>query len=356
MNNSFEKCLPIITRIFILGFILLGVYFISTSLIFYVLPFILSWIIASILEPAINFFNEVLKLSRNLSTLIILFFFVLFISLILSLIGGIIIVQLTTLSMELSQYPKRLYLQSSEIVKKMEHLYIGLPPDIAQSIINALNGSFQNLTSIVGKFISSLLSFVSAIPSFFTFLVVTILSTFFMARDKKKIKAFMIAQLPTNALLKSQIVKENLLFALMGYMKSQLILMLLTFVESSIGLMAIGMNYSLLIAFFASIIDALPILGTGCVYIPLIVWNVLMKSYKDAFSLTLLYIIIIFIRQLLEPKILGSQIGVYPLATLMSMYIGLKLFGILGLILGPISLIFFITLEKVELFPKWKNK
>jgi sporulation integral membrane protein YtvI len=258
--------------------------------------------------------------------------------------------------MELSQYPKRLYLQSSEIVKKMEHLYIGLPPDIAQSIINALNGSFQNLTSIVGKFISSLLSFVSAIPSFFTFLVVTILSTFFMARDKKKIKAFMIAQLPTNALLKSQIVKENLLFALMGYMKSQLILMLLTFVESSIGLMAIGMNYSLLIAFFASIIDALPILGTGCVYIPLIVWNVLMKSYKDAFSLTLLYIIIIFIRQLLEPKILGSQIGVYPLATLMSMYIGLKLFGILGLILGPISLIFFITLEKVELFPKWKNK
>ncbi|MCT4606023.1 MAG: sporulation integral membrane protein YtvI [Marinisporobacter sp.] len=352
MNNSFEKYLPILARIFILCFILLGVYFISTTLIFYILPFILSWIIASILEPAINFLNEVLKLSRNISTFIIIFFFVLFIGLILSLIGGIIIVQLTTLSIELSQYPKKLYLHSSELVKKVEHLYIGLPPDLAQSIINAVNGLFQNLTSILGKFISSLLSFISAIPSFFTFLIVTILSTFFMARDKKKIKAFIIAQLPTNALSKSQMVKENLLFALMGYMKSQLILMCITFIESAIGLIAIGMDYSLLIAFFASIIDALPIVGTGCVYVPLIIGNLLMKSYKTAFSLTLLYIIIIFIRQLLEPKILGSQIGVYPLATLISMYIGLKLFGILGLILGPISLIFFITLEKVELFPK----
>ncbi|QZY56144.1 sporulation integral membrane protein YtvI [Crassaminicella profunda] len=356
MNNSFEKYLPIVTRILILCFIVLGLYFISTTLIFYVLPFILSWIMATILEPPIHFLSRVLKLSRNLSTLLIVSFFVLFIGLVMALIGGIIIVQLTNLSMELSQYPKKLYLHSSDLVRKMEHLYIGLPPDIAQSMINGINGVFQSLTSLIGKFISSLLSFISAIPSFFTFLMVTILSTFFMARDKHKIKKFIKAQLPTNALSKSILLKDNLIFALMGYIKAQLILMLITFVESTIGLTAIGIDYSLLIAFFASIIDALPILGTGCVYVPLILWKLLMKSYKDAFSLTLLYGIIILIRQLLEPKILGSQIGLYPLATLMSMYIGLKLFGILGLILGPISLIFFITLQKVELFPKWKNK
>ncbi|QXM06402.1 sporulation integral membrane protein YtvI [Crassaminicella indica] len=355
MNHPFEKYLPIITRIFIIAFIVLSIYFISTTLIFYVLPFILSWIIATILEPIIHFLNKVLKLSRSTCTLITICFFVIFIGFIIALIGGMIIIQLTNLSLELSQYPKKLYLHSSDLVKKMQALYIQLPPDLAASISNAINSIFQNLTSFVGKFIASLLTFISAIPSFFTFLLVTILSTFFMARDKNKIKKFIKTQIPTYALSKSIVLKKDLLLALTGYIKAQIILMFITFIESAIGLSIIGIQYSLIIAFFASIIDALPILGTGCIYIPLIIWKIFTNSYDDAVGLILLYIIIILIRQLLEPKILGSQIGLYPLATLISMYIGLKIFGIFGLIIGPVSLIFFMALQKVNILPKWKE-
>ncbi|TCO72292.1 sporulation integral membrane protein YtvI [Marinisporobacter balticus] len=355
MNSPFEKYLPILSRIFIICFIVLGTYFMSTTFIFYILPFIISWILSSVLEPVILFFTKYLKLSRNTATFIAVLFSILFMGTLIALIGGMIIIQLTKLSMELPQYSRNLYFHSNHLTKKLEHLYIQLPPDIAQSIINGINGLFQNLTTIIGKCISSLLSFISAIPGFFIFLLVTIMATFFIARDKPKIKKFIIAQLPKNTISKSRIIKQNLLFALTGYIKAQFILMFITFVESTIGLTIIGIDYAVLIAFFASIIDALPILGTGFIYVPLILLKFLTHSYDQCLHLSILYGIIILVRQLLEPKILGNQIGLYPLVTLISMYVGLKLFGILGLLIGPISVVIFTTFQKIDLLPKWKN-
>lgn len=355
MNNSLEKYLPIFTRLFIICFIIFGTYFMSTTLIFYILPFIISWIISSILEPLITFFTTRLNISRNTATFMGICFFILFVGTIIALIGGMVIVQLTKLSIELPKYSKNLYSHSNYFTKKLRSFYIQLPPHIAQSIINGVNGLFQNLTSIIAKSITYLLSFMSVIPGFFAFLFVTIISTFFMTRDKHKIKSFIIMQFPTNALSKSRVVKQNLLFALIGYIKAQFILMFITFIESAIGLSIIGIDYAILIAFFASIIDALPIFGTGCIYIPLIIWNFLTHSYRQSISLSILYGFIIFVRQLLEPKILGSQIGIYPLVTLISMYIGLKLFGVLGLIIGPICVVVFMTFQKIDILPKWKN-
>ncbi|WP_168198326.1 sporulation integral membrane protein YtvI [Crassaminicella thermophila] len=355
MNHYLEKYIPLISRIILICTIVFSIYFISTTLIFYILPFVIAWIIASILEPAINFFTKHLKISRNISTFIVLLFFVSCIGSIIALISGIIIVQLTKLSVMLPKYSEKLYFHTNDLTQKMERLYIQLPYDLAQSIINMVNTLSESLTSIITKLISSLLSFISAIPGFFIFLFVTIIATFFIARDKSEIKKFIITQLPANTLSKSRIFKNDLLFALMGYIKAQLILMFITFIESTIGLTIIGIDYSVLIALIASIIDVFPILGTGCVYIPLILWEILSNDYKSAIGLGILYGIILFIRQLFEPKILGNQIGLYPLVTLISMYIGLKLFGLLGLMIGPICVIICITLQKIDILPRWKE-
>lgn len=356
MNAHFEKYMPLLSRILMLCITALGIYFVCTTVIQYILPFILGWIIASIIEPIINFFTARFKISRSIVTFMVIAGFVILIGSIIVLISSIIIMELTELSIRLPEYSKKIYAYIKDVSGQIESLYIKLPSDIALSIMNGLYTLLDNFTSFMGIFISSLLSLLSGIPNFLLFIIVTILSTFFMARDKRQIKNFFIAQVPHTSLPKSRLLKRDLLSALMGYVKAQVILMFITFVESSVGLILIGLDYAVLIALMASIIDALPILGTGFIYIPLIILNALSGHYHTAIHISILYGIIITVRQLLEPKILGKEIGLYPLVTLFSMYMGLKLLGIYGLIIGPISVIVFITLQKIDLLPKWKEK
>ncbi|AOT69107.1 sporulation integral membrane protein YtvI [Geosporobacter ferrireducens] len=355
MYNDIRKYLPLFGRFAVIGLTILAIYFFATTLLFYILPFLLGWAIASMIEPLVDFLHTRLKLPRGLAALFSTGMFVLLVGSLIALIGGIIVVELTKLSIKLPEYSERLYFQSIEFVSRMQNLYFKLPPDIAQSIINGLNSLLNNLTLLIGKIISSLMSFLSGIPSFFVFLLVTMISTFFIVRDKKEITRFVVAQIPLRQRSTIKILKHDLLFALTGYIKAQLILMSFTFIESAVGLTLIGIDYSVLLALLASIIDALPILGSGSVYVPLIVWKALTGSYQTAIYLGILYGLIILIRQLLEPKVLGNQIGLYPLVTLLAMYIGLKAFGVIGLIIGPISAIVLITLQKVGILPRWKN-
>jgi sporulation integral membrane protein YtvI len=355
MNILLKKHLSLIFRIALIFLTVLGIYFVFSTIIVYLLPFILGWIIASMIQPLIHFFTTRMKFSRNVATLIALSIFILLTGSIIALIGSVIVFELTKLSIMIPKYSMKLYVQGTDFIKKIEALYIQLPPDIAQSIIDGLQSLSDNLTALIVNLISSLLSFISSIPGFFIFIIVTIISTFFMARDKRKILKFIALQIPKTALPKGKVLKNDLLSALIGYMKAQLILMSITFVESAVGLTIIGIDYSVLIALLISIIDALPILGSGSIYIPLILWNLFTNHYQRAIYLGVLYGIIILVRQLLEPKILGNQIGLYPLVTLISMYIGLKIFGVLGLIIGPVSIIVIMTLQKVDILPKWKQ-
>ncbi|MDF2547789.1 MAG: sporulation integral rane protein YtvI [Anaerosolibacter sp.] len=355
MDIDFKKYLPLLVRLLIAGLTIVGIYFVSTTLIFYILPFLLGWLVASAIEPTVDLMTNRFKMPRSLSAFISTLFFVLFTGLLISLVGGIIIVELTKLSIDLPEYSKKIYIQGLAIFEQAQNVYFTLPPDIAQQIMNGLYTLVQSLSNLLTLFLSSLLGFLSGIPSVLVFILVTIISTFFIARDKQMITRFIRAQIPSGMISKGKILKHDLLFALLGYIKAQLILMSITFIECAIGLTIIGIDYSVLVALVASIIDAFPILGTGSVFVPMIIWHLVTGKYKIAVSLAVLYGILIFVRQLLEPKVLGTQIGLYPLVTLMAMYIGLKLFGVIGLIIGPISMIVLMTLQKVDILPKWKE-
>ena len=108
-----------------------------------------------------------------------------------------------------------------------------------------------------------------------------------------------------------------------------------------IGFNIIGVSYSLLLAFIISVFDAFPIFGVGGFLIPWAIYSFFTGSIRMGISLFILYFIVLIVRQTVEPKILGNQIGVHPLVTLIAMYTGLKLLGFIGLILGPITALLF---------------
>ena len=124
--------------------------------------------------------------------------------------------------------------------------------------------------------------------------------------------------------------------ALFGWIKAQLILMTITFTELNIGFLIMKVENSLLLSLLIAVVDALPILGTGTILIPWAIIKLISGDYRLGISLLLLYLIVIIVRQLIEPKIVGKQIGMYPLLTLFAMYTGLQAMGFAGMIVGPI--------------------
>ena len=115
--------------------------------------------------------------------------------------------------------------------------------------------------------------------------------------------------------------------------------MLLTFFELTIGLHILGIENALVIAFLIAIFDVLPVLGTGGIMIPWILICFLNKQMKTCVGLLILYLVITVIRNIIEPKIVGKQIGLHPLLMLLCMYLGAKLFGFLGIFILPILIL-----------------
>ncbi len=132
----------------------------------------------------------------------------------------------------------------------------------------------------------------------------------------------------------------------MGYLRAQLIIMSMIAILSTFGLSILKNPYALLIGIGIALMDALPILGSGLVYIP---WSIIMLLSGNIYAAAILittYLVCQIIREILEPKLIGNRIGIKPLFTLISMYIGVKLFSVAGFILGPIGLIIIITIVK----------
>jgi len=129
--------------------------------------------------------------------------------------------------------------------------------------------------------------------------------------------------------------------ALTGFVRAQFILISITFLQATFGLYLLGIEYALTIGVLVGLVDLIPILGPGSIFIPWAFWHIIVGEYKFAVALLILYGILAIVRQLIEPKILGTSLGLHPLATLMAVFIGLRLFGISGIILGPLSLIIF---------------
>ena len=112
--------------------------------------------------------------------------------------------------------------------------------------------------------------------------------------------------------------------------------MLITFFEIFVGLSILGVNYSLLIAILIAVVDILPILGTGTILIPWALFSFVSGNVGLASGLLILYGVVLIIRQLVEPKIVGGSIGLHPLATLAAVYIGIRFVGFTGIFIGPI--------------------
>ena len=124
------------------------------------------------------------------------------------------------------------------------------------------------------------------------------------------------------------------------YLRAYVLLLFLTFCQLFVGFLILDVKYPLLIALLVALVDILPILGVGSVLIPWgIIELVITKNIYTGLGLFIIYIVVTVIRQITEPKVVAGSLGLHPLLTLVSMYAGLRLFGIFGMIIGPAAVL-----------------
>lgn len=133
-----------------------------------------------------------------------------------------------------------------------------------------------------------------------------------------------------------RIIINDIKHGLRGYLKAQIILMIMTFIIFSIGLVIVDAPFPLLMGTIIALVDILPVLGSGIILIPWTVISLLSGNSDLALGLAMVYIIGSLIRQLLEPKITGDKMGIKPIYTFLASILGTIILGPIGVILGPI--------------------
>ncbi len=312
-------------------------------------PFIAALFLAFFIEPLVDFLQKRGRMPRGAAVGVAMLAVFGSLALIVSLAITRLIVELVHLSAFLPQYINNIKSFVVTTQSRIEAFYFRLPGDVLDFINKKLAGSNYSLDSILSKaqiVTSKLLNFVlqlvSSVPAWVILIIISAIATYFMSKDRRLIINFWLRSVPEPWGRKTLEITRDIFQAIISYVRAQLILISITFIQSLIGLYIIGAPYALIMGLVIGVADLIPVLGPSSIYLPWIIWEFATGDTAFAVKLLILFGIVLVVRQVLETKIVSSSMGLHPLATLMAMYVGLKLLGPLGVVAGPL---FIITLK-----------
>jgi sporulation integral membrane protein YtvI len=307
------------------------------------MPFVLAFLLAYCLKRPIRFLAEKLRLGRRAAALLTVLLFYGTIGLFLAFLS---VRAISAASQFIVNLPG-LYAEYAEPVltsffESAEEFFLYQDPELLNQL-NAvweqfLNSLGQQVTGLSVEVMGVLSGMASSLPAFFIRLVLMIIASFFIAMDYDALTGFCMDQMSGRTKKIFLQIKEYVVGTLFVCIRSYALIMSITFLELAVGLTLIGVEYSVAIALFIAVFDILPVLGTGGIMIPWVILEAFRGDLALAVRLLIVYVAITVIRNILEPKIVGSQIGLHPVVTLASMFLGAQLFGVIGLFGFPIGL------------------
>ncbi|WP_289137436.1 sporulation integral membrane protein YtvI [uncultured Brevibacillus sp.] len=366
-ENWVERLFQIIRLLWVCLVIYVGIWIFqfATPLLY---PFLIALVIALIINRPVTFITKKFKIPRWLSVTIALL-------LLMLLAVGVVTLVVTETVVEIGELAKRLpgfaselseYLQrtiSQEflmgVYNQIQWMYSQLDPDFQLKVNNTIGSGITSIThtgqDLVVKFLNGLKNLLVSLPNMATVSVISLMGAFFISKDFYQWESRFRRLLPNGVNNRLDQIFRDLRGALVGFIKAQLTLISLTAAIVIIGLLIMRVEYAITIGLLTGLVDLLPYLGTGTVFIPWIVYLFFKGNYSMVIGLSILYAVVLIFRQIIEPKVVAESVGLDPLLTLVALFVGLQLFGFLGLIIGPVSLVLINALVKANVFTDvWK--
>lgn len=320
------------------------VLFLVCKFALFFMPFLVAGIIAILIEPLIKFGMNKLKMSRRMSSGIVVFLTVLLLIGLTAWGVGELVGELLKLTANVGPAFSQISATVVEWTSKLSTEYSEIPQQVISTVQNSLVDFVGKLGNYIGSLASKVFNMVLSVPSLMINLIITILALVFFTKDRIYVIDMLEHHLPKQWIKKTTTVAKDLGTTLGGYIKVYAKILFITFLELFIAFTVIykmlGFNipYPFMLAFLIALLDILPVLGVGTALNPWAIYLLVVGEYGFALTVFLTYIAIFIIRQFIEQKFVSKQFGVHPIITLMAMYAGFKFMGFLGMLVGPIVL------------------
>lgn len=340
LENNTKIPLPLINALKLAGLIVttLATLYLFVLVLKYAAPFVTALVFAAAVEPFTRWLSKKRKITitRPLAALIGTILVLAAVAFAIFGLGNLLVNQARELIQILPERYPDLAQNILDYIAYLERSMHLLPKEALQGIDSMLSKLEEFVTDFVSDAARYLFHYAVSLPELLLFVILTILSIYFILRDWLKIREGIDEQIPHLWMVQFRIFRRDMLAVLFGLIRAALIFMAVTFVQLFIGFLILQVQYAFLTAFIMSIFDALPIIGPGLLIIPWCIYAFITGNIKLAVGLMIIQVTISVVRQVIQPKVLGAQIGLHPLPTMIAMYVGFKLIGVSGLILGPI--------------------
>lgn len=322
------------------------VWFLLPRLLAFFAPFLVGWCIAQLASPIVNFFEDKIRLKRKAGSAFVIIAVIGLIVFLIYLLMNVLIREGMGLLQALPGLMASVRADLEEVAESVGNLFEKLPEQVRPGTLD-FGGQIQ---SFLGDMLERLGSptliavgnFAKYLPTFLIGVVMSLLSSYFFVADREYILQWLRGHISDAARARYVLIRRSMVRALGGYLKAQLKIEIWMYLLLVTGLWIMRVNYVWLIALGIAFLDFLPFFGTGTVMIPWAVIKMLNGDLRMAVGLLIVWGVGQLARQIIQPKIVGDSIGMPPLPTLFLLYLGYRLYGVIGMIVSvPVGLILY---------------
>ena len=311
------------------------------------LPFLLALLVAALLEPVVRYLRQEFHFQRGFSALILTLTLLFLLGGLLSLLWSTLLSQTNALLAAAPAFFDAIPAAADDLLSRLERFSVSSPEWLSgylhEQLFKAVTDADSLLRALSSRAMSWLGSAAAALPGGVLAIATGVLAIFFTSASYPELRAALERAVPEEAMAKLRLFRGGVMCSLARWLRAQATLSLITFIELLLGFLLMHQSYSLLLAFLITLLDALPVFGTGTA-----LFTLLFGFPPKAIVLLALYLCTLITRNTLEPKLLSAQAGLPPVASLFAMYLGYCTFGVAGMVLFPFLLLLFAQIRSTK--------
>lgn len=345
----FDKCfIQNIKKLFVFTLIYTLIFVVFSLTIPYTYPFVLAFIIAALIKPCTDYLYKKFHLKKGISAILLSVLIFIIILLVCTFIVFNVKIESKDILSSIDDF-NELYHTLVNQMNKLNIFYEKLEPGIVQGVQKQLSSNIHNIFNSLLNITNKGIQMIIGVPLLFIVAFVVLFSLYFFDKDMEKIKNKFLSFFCDDGRKKASNMLNEIKHMMFGYLKAYIILVGITFICTLIGFWILKIRYTLIISLLVAILDIIPVLGIGFIYIPMFIFYIIKKQYFIAVGIIALFAIITIMIELIEPKVISNSVGIHPLTALGIIFIGLASYGILGMVYLMFYVVFYKIFKKVNI-------
>lgn len=362
LSMKYERRKRFLINLLYFGVLLAICVIVARYLLLWMLPFVLAFIVAAGLQRPLGWLVEKTRISRKFFSVVLVVFIILLLACIVAVLGWQIIQGIVTFVTD-NKNIQIIEKSVMSISSSINGLILGLSSILSENAMVSLQQAITEFSSNIAGFITGFFTDIATsvaaaattrLPVLLVSFIIWVIASIFLTIDYQNVLSFILRQIPDRHTETFGFVRSICTNTLFKLMRAYLLLMFITFIELCIAFSLMRLHHAIVLAALIALVDILPVLGTGTILIPWAIVSLMMGDVRMFIGLGLVYVVVTVVRNILEPRLISRQIGLNPLVTLFFMFLGLRVFGLPGMLLFPVIIMVLVQLQETGKIRLWR--